>query len=1224
MRNIKYSRKVLSGTIILILVLSTILAILPLRMPKAGAYTMPPGVFWNMDDLVLGSGGAVSGPPGGPYIFHDSVVIPLTSTLNIGPGDICLFDGFFRIEVDGTLNAIGIAMNRITMISNSITPAPGDWDGIQFNSGSDPSSSIRYADLSYGHSIKCFSSSPSIINNDISSFSFWAIGGWNTASPIIDNNDIHNNGFGMHFWDTGSPIITGNTIDNNTGPGIQYQFMGSPLLSSIVSNNNISSNGLHGILVEASGPILPVMIDNNNIWNNTDNGIRISSGSATIANNNIFGRDAPSGSFDSGDNGIFVHGGISDMVTITENNITGGDGDEYNLMTLPDGGRAISVESFEGVLYITDNHLIQGGNGGENPMDGGRAGKGGDAIYINPISNLPNTVEISGNSMIKGGRGGDNNAMMDGNAGVGGVGLNITDNDDNGALFISNNMNILGGDGGDNHANWANGWKTGDGGNAISLYNCRFPCYTEISQNSNVRGGKGGDTIGSGFLTFPLPSAGNGGSGIYLISSSNINISQSSITGGDGGNNTFIAFDTAPGNGGHGVVLTSATIIGSNATIASSKLTGGEGGDNWVMIPGGGLNGQGGMALYSIQSTGSVDNSGLTGGMGGENHGPSSMGGPGGSGFFGYGAYNMNLDGIDIIGGKAGENFHPEGMGGNNWLLFQGKAVYMSNCDNIRIANSDVIIGGDGGDDSIGNGPGGASTETILVETSSNIDIIGSNITTGVGGLNASSGEYGLNGTRCLYLWDLGGVNNIIGNDITTHNRDDLTDGIYCSWFAPSGSINIADNFIYENYQGISLENIDIATIGDNNRIFDNYYGIRLSQVDASIGTGNIIRDNDYGIDCWISNPTIKGDQVLDSLRYGLHFDGGSDAIVQRTSIINSLMSNVWCDGGSSPEFYNCTVSSSNPLTLDFYVMGDSHPWLLNTTFDKSKTDYGDVQSNLTVNWYMHAKVVDIDNMGVGGATLWVNDSFGTPHPGAPFSTSPTGWVRWLVVTEYVENISNGNRVYHTPHNASATKGLSFGYTVANMSLSRVVIIVLDGMSYQFPLEKGWNMISVPINQSDTSFKKVLEYIQGKYRTVLCYNASDANDPWKNHHVPKVGTPLEDCNDLHNIDRTMGFWIYMEKNDVLSLVGRVPIPTTTTIKLKKGWNLVGYPSLTQRYPGQPAFLPAECNLVLFYNATSSMWEDYDPGSGSGTILNMNPGNGFWVHVKSDCTWSVDW
>ena len=73
-------------------------------------------------------------------------------------------------------------------------------------------------------------------------------------------------------------------------------------------------------------------------------------------------------------------------------------------------------------------------------------------------------------------------------------------------------------------------------------------------------------------------------------------------------------------------------------------------------------------------------------------------------------------------------------------------------------------------------------------------------------------------------------------------------------------------------------------------------------------------------------------------------------------------------------------------------------------------------------------------------------------------------------------------------------------------------------------------MISIPLNITDTGLSKVLSNIEGNYLAVQWCNISDVKDQWKHYHINKGN-----LNDLINIERTMGVWIYMKIADTLTV-----------------------------------------------------------------------------------------
>jgi hypothetical protein len=109
-------------------------------------------------------------------------------------------------------------------------------------------------------------------------------------------------------------------------------------------------------------------------------------------------------------------------------------------------------------------------------------------------------------------------------------------------------------------------------------------------------------------------------------------------------------------------------------------------------------------------------------------------------------------------------------------------------------------------------------------------------------------------------------------------------------------------------------------------------------------------------------------------------------------------------------------------------------------------------------------------------------------------------------------------------------------------------------------------------------------------------------------------------NDLDDIDHTIGFWIHVtEPGGVLFECNGILPPENQSIKLYKGWNLVGYPSLSNKTRDSAlnniSFGP-DVDWICTYNASSQKWEligesDY-----------FERGRGYWLHSKVEKTWEV--
>ena len=164
---------------------------------------------------------------------------------------------------------------------------------------------------------------------------------------------------------------------------------------------------------------------------------------------------------------------------------------------------------------------------------------------------------------------------------------------------------------------------------------------------------------------------------------------------------------------------------------------------------------------------------------------------------------------------------------------------------------------------------------------------------------------------------------------------------------------------------------------------------------------------------------------------------------------------------------------------------------------------------------------------------------------------------------------------------------------------------------YEIQLQGGWNLISLPLEQVDTSIPSVLTSISGQWNVVKYYDNTDKNDPWKTYR------PGASTNDLAGIDNTMGFWINITEPNV-NVTVRGNITSSTSISLYAGWNLVGYPSQTTETVanalwGTGADRVEVCNISEPY-----LIKEVGP-----TYI-MKPGEGYWVHVPADSVWTINW
>ncbi|MFO7792059.1 MAG: hypothetical protein R6W73_03645, partial [Candidatus Saliniplasma sp.] len=163
----------------------------------------------------------------------------------------------------------------------------------------------------------------------------------------------------------------------------------------------------------------------------------------------------------------------------------------------------------------------------------------------------------------------------------------------------------------------------------------------------------------------------------------------------------------------------------------------------------------------------------------------------------------------------------------------------------------------------------------------------------------------------------------------------------------------------------------------------------------------------------------------------------------------------------------------------------------------------------------------------------------------------------------------------------------------------------------------SWNFVSFNLVPGDTSLTAILEDadygISGNYDKVMYYDAS--TDEWLSY----IPGRAEHFNGLNGWDSTMGVWIQMSADDTLTIEGTEP--TSTDITLEPGWNMVGYPSSTDRYASDT--LPNSVTKIGVFNGGQDYNCEYY--SDLSSVL-MSPGNAYWVYSNADTAvqWSIDY
>jgi hypothetical protein len=247
-----------------------------------------------------------------------------------------------------------------------------------------------------------------------------------------------------------------------------------------------------------------------------------------------------------------------------------------------------------------------------------------------------------------------------------------------------------------------------------------------------------------------------------------------------------------------------------------------------------------------------------------------------------------------------------------------------------------------------------------------------------------------------------------------------------------------------------------------------------------------------------------------------------------------------------------------------------------------------------------------------GDPWFWWGGANHSAFPGKGFyyywGTSPAGTsTSFTLSTSFDPPALTGNQTRYLRVQA-------WDFTGQRAAWETIFVYKYDGTTtVDIPLDLGWNLVSLPLVQSDNSLDKVLASIAGKWDCVQAY-ASLASESWKSN----ITTRPTALNNLDSLDRLSGFWInVVEAGVILHVTGEVP--GSTMIPLYAGWNLVGYPTLNDTMTVGNALWGTGADRVEVCDAL----DPYRLREVGSTYI-MKPGEGYWVHVVADTNWVVDW
>ena len=169
------------------------------------------------------------------------------------------------------------------------------------------------------------------------------------------------------------------------------------------------------------------------------------------------------------------------------------------------------------------------------------------------------------------------------------------------------------------------------------------------------------------------------------------------------------------------------------------------------------------------------------------------------------------------------------------------------------------------------------------------------------------------------------------------------------------------------------------------------------------------------------------------------------------------------------------------------------------------------------------------------------------------------------------------------------------------------VSFYIDPNRYRVFLLKGLNLVSYPLYVADESSDAVLSMIQASYDSLWKYD-EDA-ESWLSFSSSKA------WKSAMTLNISDGWWINVSEDTYFDVTGT--IPGSVDINLKAGWNLVGYPSLTDRTVADALIGVSYSRLEGFddlspYHLRALSDTDY-----------VTTGMGYWIYVTQDTVWTVN-
>jgi parallel beta-helix repeat protein len=505
--------------------------------------------------------------------------------------------------------------------------------------------------------------------------------------------------------------------------------------------------------------------------------------------------------------------------------------------------------------------------------------------------------------------------------------------------------------------------------------------------------------------------------------------------------------------------------------------------------------------------------------------------------------------------------------------------------------------------------------------------------------------------------------NVVINNTVTSAYR-----GIY---FRDSDNNTATGNYVWNNEEGIALRFFSNGnTVTNNTVISNNQYGINLEgSNNNTIHHNNIINNSQQAYDDQDTNQWDDGypsggnywnDYIGVDVMNGPNQDiPGSDGIGDTPYVIDAdsedrypLVAPVPRPPSSPLNLSELPGDQQIALTWDPPSFDGSLP-ITNYRVYRGTVPGGEVyyaqignvlnylDSALTNGQLYCYKVSAVNGVGEGPLS---NEACATPTtpPGAPviLQADLTGnalenvTVKWVLSSD--DGAGQNSVVEYSVHRGTTYDINALGYLPAaivpsgtiefndnltgegnpNNYFYRICAVDLNNLTncsvnqagkFTRSLANGPNLVSIPVIQIDENIETVLKTV--KWDKAWTYDSSVQK--WKSHMLFK---PYR--GELKEVNTSVAVWVNVMRPSNLTVAGIVP--SSTSIHLHAGWNLVGFPSFNGTYAVSDLKAAAGGERIEGFEALTPQY--FIRAMTDGEILQA--GFGYWIRTSNDGLWIV--